>query len=1066
MPDQRVINACPDGVIKIDAQGRISDLNDAAREMFGWPDDSLIGQCVNELVPVGKQREHRQLIDQHLTSRDEGVRSMADWRGVEAQRRDGSRFPVMIWLSTDTRVQEDRVIAFVRDMRETAKLEKALAADEAKLARQAERDALLALVAEHATDSVIITDAGGETIWVNRATQTLSGYAPEELIGRQPGEVLQGPGTDPETVRQISKAIHEGRDIRCELLNYHKSGESYWIEMDITPIRDADGRLDKFVAVERDTTEKKKQDQALEETQRKAERAEQRLSSAVEAINEGFAIYDADDRLVMANQAFSRLHEGIADLLVRGAKFEDVVLAAAKRGYFDTKGEDPQTWVREQVEARKHQNHVETLYQLNDGRWIQRSERRTPEGEMIGIRADVTKFKQQEEKLTEALRKAERAETRFASAIEALPEGFVIYDPDDRLVMCNRAFREQFPTMSDKLVPGAHFQDLTLLAARAGVFNTEGEDPEAWVRRQIERRNSDDTVETIVRMSDGRWLLRRDCHTPEGEKIGLRTDITALKQQEERLTETLRKAERAEDRLASAIEAISEGFVIYDEYDRLVMANSAYKEMRKEDADMLVPGVTFEEIVSTAVERGHFDTEGEAADEWVRKQVKARRAQTNVETMVRFTDGRWMLRRERRTPQGEMIGIRSDITGFKRQEAALEEARERAEAADLAKSEFVANISHELRTPINGIMGFIQLMLAGELTEKQRQRAEIVKSSSEHLLQLVNDLLDLSRIANKSVELDCAPFAVAHMCDEVVGMMTPLAEKNGLALETQMHLRNNAYVNGDRARIKQILLNLIGNAIKFTEQGSITLKVGEAPGGIAFAVADTGPGMPEEKLQSIFERFSQLNNQRPGAQGAGLGLAITKGLVDLMDGEISVTSEIGEGSEFRVQLPLSIQSENPENNGPGTDNGPDHTQERTSGMYDVLVAEDHPYNQVLISEILESIGCKVTLAENGQQALDHLDAQDYDLIIMDNQMPVMSGLEAIRQIRGRADWKTRIPIVALTANAMRGAEKDYEAHGVEEFMTKPLDVSYVIETVKRLGSAGRRAREAASATTH
>jgi len=494
-----------------------------------------------------------------------------------------------------------------------------------------------------------------------------------------------------------------------------------------------------------------------------------------------------------------------------------------------------------------------------------------------------------------------------------------------------------------------------------------------------------------------------------------------------------------------------------------VMANTAYKQMRAEDADMIVPGVTFEELVRTAVKRGHFNTEGEDPDEWVRKQVEARRAQTNVETMVHFTDGRWMLRRERRTSQGEMIGIRSDITGFKQQEAALEEARERAEAADLAKSEFVANISHELRTPINGIMGFIQLMLAGELTEKQRQRAEIVKSSSEHLLQLVNDLLDLSRIASNSVDLDCAPFDVAEMCDEVIGMMTPLAAKNDLVLESEIHVPERAHVTGDRSRIKQILLNLIGNAIKFTEEGSITLNVGEEPDGITFAVRDTGPGMPEEKLQSIFERFSQLKNQRPGAQGAGLGLAITKGLVDLMGGEISVSSEIGKGSEFRLQLPLSVETENPDKNdhGNGNENGPTNAEERKSGMYDVLIAEDHPYNQVLISEILESIGCKVTLVENGQQALDHLDAQDYDLIIMDNQMPVMSGLEAIRQIRGRADWKTRIPIVALTANAMRGAEKDYEVYGVEEFMTKPIDVNYVIETVKRLGSAGRRAREAA-----
>jgi len=1061
MLDNRIANVCPDGILTIDAKGRITGLNDAARKMFGWPGDSLIGQNLNVLVPHGQRRRHQRAVRGYV----EGTvnpQKMADWRGIAGQRRDGSRFPLKIWLTSDVTSGEHRTVAFIRDMSETARLQRALAEDEAKLARRGEQNALLALVAEHATDSVIITDAEGLTLWVNPATEKLSGYKPDEFAGRKPGDLLQGPDTDPAIVRDIGEAVRRGEGICCELLNYKKSGESYWIEMNVSPIRDADGRIDKFIAVERDITERKQQQRELEEARAKAERAEHRLMSAVEAINEGFAVYDADDRLVMANQAFRRLHEAVDDLIVPGAKFEDIVLAAARRGHFDTSGEDPQDWVRKQVEARRRDDHVETIVQLSDGRWMHRSEQRTPEGEMIGIRADVTKFKQQEQRLREAKRQAEQAEARFASAIEAISEGFVIYDADDRLVMCNRAFRDQFPAIADRLIPGAKFDELTRYAAQEGIFDTEGEDAETWTRRQIERRKAEDRVETIIRFTDGCWLMRRDCRTPAGETIGIRTDITELKQQELRLTEALRKAERAEGRLASAIEAISEGFVIYDEYDRLVMANEAYKKMRADDADIIQPGVTFEELVRTAVARGHFDTEGEDPDVWVRKQVEARRAEGNVETMVRFTDGRWMLRRERRTPQGEMIGIRSDITAFKQQEAALEQARREAEAADRAKSEFVANISHELRTPINGIVGFNQLMLAGELSDKQRERAAIIKASSEHLLQLVNDLLDLSRIASNSVELEPAPLDVSELSNEVIELMSPLAAKNSLTIEARIDVPAGARIEGDRSRIKQILLNLVGNAIKFTEHGGVTLKVDETSGGIAFAVADTGPGMPEDKLQGIFHRFSQLKHQRSGIQGAGLGLAITKGLVDLMGGEIDVQSELGKGSVFTARLPLPLMPPEDDPDKPRAVKKKSAAGKRRPEMYDVLVAEDHPFNQVLISEILDSIGCRVTMAENGREAVDQIEANAFDVIIMDNQMPVMSGLEAIRHIRARTDWKTRIPILALTANAMRGAEKDYEAHGVEQFMTKPLDVNRVIEAVKQLGSAGRKVREEAS----
>jgi len=924
MVPEDIANICPDGILVVGPDHRISWLNDAARRMFGWPGDTLIRQHVNVLVPQGKRRRHNRLM-RGLSEMTSGPVNMKSWRQVEALRADGSRFPIHVWLAPDRHAGDRRTVVFARDMSELAASEAAATAAQAKLEEQGRKNALLALVAEHATDAVIITDAQGRTLWVNPALEQLSGYQADEFKGRKPGELLQGPETDTATVRRIAEAVKNGSAIQCELLNYHRDGEPYWLDMNITPVHDDAGQLAKFIAVER----------------------------------------------------------------------------------------------------------------------------------------DITKVKQQENALKAAREAAKRAEDRLASAIEAISEGFVIYDAEDRLVMCNSALRAQFPFLSELLVPGAKFEDLIRTAALNGHFDTQGEDPEAWVRKQIEKRRASDRVETIVRFTNGRWMLRRECRTPDGEMIGVRSDITAFKQQEENLRQAKRKAERAENRLASAIEAISEGFAIYDEYDRLVMANDAFRRLHEGVADLIVPGVTFSEIVLAAARRKYFDTGGEDPETWVRKQVEKRRSQPQAETMVPFTDGRWMLRRERRTPEGEMIGIRSDITAFKAQEAALEEARAHAEAADQAKSEFVANISHELRTPINGIMGFIQLMLTGELDDKQRERAEIVKSSSEHLLQLVNDLLDLSRIASQSIELSPEWFDLAELVDDTVAMMEPLAKQKNIDLNADLSLPSGIVIEADRSRLRQILFNLVGNGINYTDHGQVTLRAHDGPPGVIFEVSDTGPGMPKDKLQTIFDRFSRIEGAGAASGGAGLGLAITKGLVDLMGGEIVVESELGEGSTFTVRLPLPAKA--PARLPQPTAGAPEPAKiEQARSMYDVLVVEDHPVNQLLIRELLTGISCQVSLAENGLQALEQVEAHDFDLIIMDNQMPEMSGLEAISEIRARDDWKRRIPIIALTANAMRGAETPYQEHGVEAFLTKPFDMNEVLATVQRLGKVGREIRDAAA----
>jgi len=918
-----IATACPDGVLVVDGGGRITWVNAAARRLFGWPGESLVGQHLNVLVPRGLRHRHAQHMNR-LSGPLRGTMNMSQWRLVKAQRRDGAQFPVEVWLAGAANEGEHRIIAFIRDMSELSAREAEAEDAQAALAAQAEQNALLALVARHISDCVVITDAEGRAIWVNDAMERLTGYSAAEFRGRRPGDLLQGRDTDPSDVQRIRAALGAGEAVRATLLNYDKHGNGYWTDLNICPVCGADGQVEKYIAVQRDVTADYQQKRVLEAARRSAERAESRLASAIEAISEGFVIYDEYDRLVMANSAYKRMRAEDADVIVPGTRFEDIVRTAVQRGHFDTEGQDPEEWVRRQVEARKSATDVETLVQFTDGRWMLRRERRTPQGEMIGIRSDVTGFKQQEEALREAKRKAERAESRLASAIEAISEGFVIYDADDRLVMCNSALREQFSFLADQLVPGAKFADLIHTAAVNGYFDTQGEEPETWVERQIAKRRESD----------------------------------------------------------------------------------------------------------------------------------------HAETLTQFTDGRWMLRRERRTPQGEMIGIRSDVTAFKQQEAALRDARARAEAADKAKSEFVANISHELRTPINGIMGFVQLMLMDELSDKQRERAEIVKSSSEHLLQLVNDLLDLSRIASNSIELSPEVFDLAELATETVDLLRPLADQKGLALHTDIALPGGVTVQADRGRVRQILFNLIGNGINYTESGSVTLAVREGGGGVIFEITDTGAGIPAEKLESIFGRFTRVQGAEVPSGGAGLGLAITKGLVALMDGDIDVRSEPGAGSTFTVRLPLSLSATAAGSTPPGVDGG---AGEQTGEGYDVLVAEDHPVNQQLIREMLGAIQCHVTLAETGRQALEQIEAGNFDLVIMDNQMPEMTGLEAIGHIRARTDWKRRIPIVALTANAMRGAEKAYQQHGVEAFLTKPFAFNEIVTTIRRLGRAGRRIREKAGA---
>lgn len=611
------------------------------------------------------------------------------------------------------------------------------------------------------------------------------------------------------------------------------------------------------------------------------------------------------------------------------------------------------------------------------------------------------------------------AERRLWESIEAFRDGFAVFDADTRMVAANASYLGLFDGLTEAQL-GTKYSDLMQVALSEGLIDPQGEALEKVQQDLHQRLETSHIPDVTLRFWNGRYIKMVDRRTPDGGVVSLCIDLTEMM------------------RMWAAVEAIPDGFVLFDRDDQLVMCNDRYKEIYSESAPAMLPGNSFENILRYGAERGQYrEAEGRIED-WITERLHDHnRADRVVEQEL--GDGRWLRILEKSTPDGGRVGLRVDITEQKEQQKQLDQARLQAEAASRAKSAFFANMSHELRTPMNGVVGMADLLCDTDLSEEQRLYADTIRTSGEALLGLLNDVLDFSKIEAGKLTIQHESFDLERTAHEVTMLLQATARDKALNLCIDYDLFLPTLFVGDRGRVRQVLTNLIGNAVKFTESGHVLVRVigldsdEQGRHRVHVTVEDTGIGIARDMQSHIFGEFNQIEDQQNRKyEGTGLGLAITRQLVELMGGEIWVESELGQGSCFGFSLILPAD----------TADQPVSLRTMPEGLL-AFVVDDKEVNRTILDRQLQKLGLSIQLFTCAEDALAALNnGARPNLIISDEKMHGLSG----REFAGRLLQNSqKIPFLLLTSDVAEAP-----GAGIDKVLAKPALRRTLMQTVEEL----------------
>ncbi|MEK4007947.1 PAS domain S-box protein [Paenibacillus sp. FSL H3-0333] len=874
---------------------------------------------------------------------------------------------------------------------------------------------LFELITEHTPDMISFADPDGTLRYVSPSVETLLGYPASEMIGRNKTDYYHE--ADALEMTEPGK-LYSDSDTFTRRVR-HKDGHYLWTQSSFQVVRNREGEVRQILTIAHDITERKKVEDMLAAAQELGQMGSWEWNSVYDQLivsSQLMAIFELGGNCgnhtvvhytqlldCVVPEDLDRLREELHYTLKSGAKGEAI---------FRVKGSE---------ERKSIYAHWEVILDASGKVQLIR-----------GMVQDVTERERMEEQLRES-------ENRYKSLFEYNPSAISAMDLQGYIQSMNASLEQLTGYSRETMMHSSYCEiieedelehvNMRFLAAAGGMAQT---------------------FDTRVIRHDGERVEVGMIYVPmliDSEVVGvfaITSDITEPKRY-------LEQIEKLSYEHALILNSVSEGIFGMNLEGETVFINPAASVMLGYNPGELAGNIKLHTIAQTWMDGELYPGGHRTLAELLKTNLSYEQEQEGI---FWRQDGSSFLVKYRMTAlydNGEHKGavvVFRDIT----EEKAVERAKESAEKADRAKSEFLAIMSHELRTPMNGIIGMADLLSGTELTEEQQYYTQIINKSGAALVHILNEVLDFSKIESGMMTLDLQPVDIRQVVQNVCELFYPRIQEKGLVLRSHIEPDIPVVVITDETRLRQVLVNLVGNAVKFTEEGEVSvcvkLEAAGEPGSLIlrFSVTDTGIGIPQGSQNLLFQSFSQLDpsiNRKYG--GTGLGLAISKKLVELLDGAIGVNSVEGEGSEFYFTIGVMYSVEE---QGQALLAGVAATQEYKGGIFNldypegqygplsILIAEDHPVNQQILQTFLKKRGYTSDLAVNGEQAVEAVRSRHYDLVFMDIQMPGMDGIEATRQIREAMGLSP--VIIAATAFARKEDEEMCLRAGMQDFIPKPI----------------------------